>query len=54
MWKDVPFSADSGLMSVLIPVGGMWQGLWKRRACTDSWVWTLLHVKSIILPKDIW
>eukprot|EP00913_Durusdinium_trenchii_P027526 g25816.t1 len=22
MWKDVPFSADSGLMSVLIPVGG--------------------------------
>lgn len=22
MWKDVPFSADSGLMSVVIPVGG--------------------------------
>eukprot|EP00438_Fugacium_kawagutii_P024597 Skav200065 [mRNA] locus=scaffold838:84063:95768:+ [translate_table: standard] len=22
MWKDVPFSADSGLMSVIIPVGG--------------------------------
>lgn len=22
MWKDVPFSADSGLMSVVIPCGG--------------------------------